>query len=529
MLPELILVSVACILFLVGVSPKAGARQAAAVIALLTLVGVFGWLITRAPMSGTLMDQWRTFRVFEFARFIKILTAGMGVLLLLLAWPSNRDATGNASLEYGKDASEFFALMLLSLAGVFIVAGANDIILLFLGIELASIPTYIMVSTSRPIAAAQEAGVKYFFLGAMAAAVLLFGLSYLYGTTGLINIDAIGTKLAAQPLESVQLSPWQTLAAMMIIAGIAFKIAAVPLHFYAPDVYQGAATPVTAFLSFVPKISGFVALIKILFMLGGNSWDSTPALVQKMLWVIAALTMSVGNVLGLLQFNVKRTLAYSSIAHSGYMLVGLAALCGAANHLDALQAVLFYLASYGIMNVAAFGVLIMLPSRRIFSTQSGTVPATTAETFEDLAGQGRAHPVLGLAMAISCFSLIGIPLTVGFFGKLFLVRPALDRGFYGLVIVTMINAAVSAAYYLKIVAAMFLRAEPAPISATRAPRGVAIMPWSVKFAVIVSVGATILFGAVLPATQMLSNAAQNASNVESGATVRTDVTVDAIR
>ena len=170
----------------------------------------------------------------------------------------------------GAEAGEFFALMLLSIAGLFIVAGANDFMLLFLGIELASIPTYIMVSISRPLAVAQEAGVKYFFLGAMAAAVMLFGFSYLYGATGTTKLDQIQAAMS----PATGFTPWETLAVVMLIAGFAFKMAAVPMHVYAGDVYEGAATPVTAFLSFVPKASGFVALLKILYAVTGGTWQS---------------------------------------------------------------------------------------------------------------------------------------------------------------------------------------------------------------------------------------------------------------
>src|SRR5207248_6233580 len=207
--------------------------------------------------------------------------------------------------------------------------------------------------------------------------------------------------------------------------GFAFKLAAVPLHFYAGDVYQGAATPVTALLSFVPKTAGMVALLKILYCVGGGVW-AVPHEIARLIWVRAALTTTVGNVLGLLQLNVKRVLAYSSIAHTGYMLVGVTALLSADGNSEvqneALQGVLFYLAAYGIMNAAAFGVLMLLPARG----EDRAAPATSAETFEDLAGTGRDHPALGLAMAVACFSLIGLPLTVGFFGKFYLVRPALS-------------------------------------------------------------------------------------------------------
>jgi NADH-quinone oxidoreductase subunit N len=508
MLPELVLAAVACALLLMGASTKAAMRRAVPVIALLTLAIVFWNQLTLETPNRIIIDSAKTFRVFNFALYIKMLAAGVAIMFVLLAWPGGRDATGNAALDFGTEAGEFFGLMLLSVAGIFLVAGANDIITLFLGIELASIPTYIMVSISRPIPAAQEAGVKYFFLGAMAAAVMLFGFSYLYGTTGLIHLDAIGERFRAQAgdvLGATSLTPWQTLAIVMLIAGFCFKIAAVPLHFYAGDVYQGAATPMTALLSFVPKISGMVALIKLLYVAGGNSFN-TPDTVTRLLWILAVLTMTFGNVLGLVQIaNLKRVLAYSSIAHSGYMLLGLTALTALTHSNEnnrlgaqeaALSGVLFYLAAYGIMNAGAFGVLMLLPARakRDWSGNAEPIPpATTAETFDDIAGQGARHPVLGIAMAVCCFSLIGLPLTVGFFGKLFLIKPALNAKLYWLVVIMMINAAVSAGYYLKIVATMFLRPEPSPAPALR-------QPVAIHVAVALSVLGTIVFGTVLPDT-----------------------------
>src|SRR5439155_14713062 len=227
------------------------------VLALATLAGVFVmqvWTVMQLgePTRRPAADTWNTLRAGPFSDYITLLVAGVGTMLVLLAWPTNPDATGSRALHFGGDAGEFFALMLLSLSGVMLVSVANDIVLLFLAIELASIPTYIMVSISRPLPAAQEAGVKYFFLGAMAAALMLFGFSYLYGTTGTTDMSLIAQKLNAtltNPVGSaghgtVQLSAWQMLAVVMLIAGFAFKIAAVPLHFYAGDVYQGAATPV---------------------------------------------------------------------------------------------------------------------------------------------------------------------------------------------------------------------------------------------------------------------------------------------
>ena len=531
LLPELILGTVACVLMLLGCSMKVATRKLVPILALVALIVVFVIQLVRQGSDNTsvhtLTDLSDTFRIFHFAQYIKLLVAGVGIMLLLLAWPTNAEGTGNSALNVGQETGEFFGLMLLSLCGIFIVAGANDIILLFLGIELASIPTYIMVSISRPNPVAQEAGVKYFFLGAMSAAIMLFGFSYLYGTTGSIKLDVISQLLHPQsavngladstvksdPAQTV-MQPWVLLAVIMLVVGFAFKIAAVPLHVYAGDVYQGAATPVTAFLSFVPKTSGFIALIKILYAVGGPLWALPPQL-AKLLWVLAVLTMTFGNVLGLLQTNIKRLLAYSSVAHSGYMLTGIAALAGAyltagqdrnTVQTDALAGVIFYLTAYGIMNAAAFGVLMLLPAR------DGR-PGTSAETFEDIAGQGRRHVGLGLCMAVACFSLIGFPLTVGFWGKVFLIKPAFAGGNNWLVVIIMVNAAISAAYYLRIIATMFLRES---VGNSVEPSTDVKHPLPIMAAIGLSVLGTLLLGTVIPITQILTTSTHIAARIDEG-------------
>ncbi|HZZ44779.1 MAG TPA: NADH-quinone oxidoreductase subunit N [Tepidisphaeraceae bacterium] len=515
-LPELIVGTVACLLFLFGISNKPPVRRAAAAIALATLVGVFAWLCFADTTYETLIESSAAVRLGAFGHFIKLLTAGVGILLVLLNWPSNATATGNRALNFGEDAGEFFGLMLLSLAGLMLVASANDLMLLFLAIELASLPAYVMVSISRPLPVAQEAGVKYFFLGAMAAAILLFGLSYLYGSTGLTSLYAISTlfhsQIPASPADPFSFTPvlttWQLLAIVIVIIGLLFKLAAVPFHSYVGDVYEGAATPVTAFLGFVPKASGLVALLKILFVASGGTWHVSPPLI-KLIWWLAALTMTFGNVLGILQkHSVKRALAYSSVANSGYLLVGVAALIANPLGYDhAIQATLFYLAAYALMNTGAFAVLTALPAR-------DEDPNTSAETYDDLAGAGRKHLWLGLAMAICCFSLIGLPLTVGFFGKLIIVQPALSAHLTGLVVILVINAGISAAYYLRIVGALFLRLDPSHGHPAHpgyhphhhpAPHNPLSAPLAISLAVWLSAGSVLLLGTLLPATQILSN------------------------
>jgi len=282
------------------------------------------------------------------------------------------------------------------------------------------------------------------------------------------------------------------------------------MHVYAADVYQGAATPVTALLSFVPKVSGFVVLIRVLYSISGGIWH-VPHDITKLICIMALLTMTFGNVLGLLQYNIKRLMAYSSIAHSGYMLVGVAALI-ASPSLDAqskaLPAILFYLLIYGVMNVGVFGCLMMLPARL-------PQAATRAETFEDIAGMGRRYPALALLLSVSVFSLIGLPLTAGLFGKVLLIRAAWDGGSHwliGLVIAMVINSAISAAYYLKIVGSLFLRIEPTSNYVETLPP-TADYPPPVLVAVIISVMAVLGVGIVWPVTQQIIDRAATASQI----------------
>lgn len=508
--PELILLVTACVLLLVGCSSREAARRLAPVLALVAVGAAFILQLSRLHNvdSAPFSDAWKQVLITPLSQYFRLIGLGVSIPLILLTWPTNRDATAGKGIDFGKDVPEFFSLMLLSISGLLLVATANDLILLFLGIELASIPTYVMVSISRPIPVAQEAGVKYFFLGAMAAALMLFGMSYLYGTTGLIRLDDIATRFQNQVMLSTSdwagrspgLTHWQMLAVVLMIGGFAFKIAAVPLHAYAGDVYQGAATPVTAFLAFVPKTTGFIALVKILWVAGAGSW-AVPSQISTLIAVIAVLTMTVGNVLGLLQSNVKRVLAYSSVAHTGYMLVGIAALLKTTDpavQQHALGGVLFYLTSYGIMNAGAFGVLMVLPAKQ-------PKAATTAETFDDIAGVGRQHVLLGLSMAVCCFSLTGMPLTAGFLGKIFLIKPAFETtGLTWLAIATMINAAISAAYYLRIVGTMFLRADNTATVEAPEPTFERI-PAPIGLAIGLSVVGTIVLGTFFNAATWLNN------------------------
>lgn len=517
--PELLLLTASAVLFLLGLGKTPRTRRTAPVVALLALVFV---MLGAVADLGT--SEWASVGSDGLTQYVRFITGGVGILLVLLSWPTNPRATGNGAYDVGNDVGEHFALLLLSLTGLTLAAGAKDIITLFLAIELASIPTYILVSIARKGPAPQEAGVKYFYLGALSAAVLLFGFSYLYGVTGQIQLsttlsttapgmEAIFAQFGAGGgVPTTNMGAYAVVGVVIIILGLCFKLAAVPMHVYAADVYQGAATPVTAALSFIPKAVGLISLIKILRVVGGDSMHLPQAIVL-ILAVLAAATMTVGNVLAVMQLNVKRVLAYSSVAHSGYLLVGITAAAAAHERIDvqlsAIQAVLFYIALYGVMNVGAFGVLQSLASR---SVTQGSVAGghASAETFEDIAGQGKNHPLLGLCMAVCSFSLMGLPITVGFIGKVYLFDVAFRSELYFLGGLLVLNSAISAAYYLKIVGQMFLRVPAAPRTDIELP---STRP--ARLAVAISAIIVVGLGTALPATQwMMSRAALAAGFVD---------------
>jgi NADH-quinone oxidoreductase subunit N len=521
LLPEIVLSVAALVLFVSAFIKTAAARKAAPWIALIACV--VGAVISAFQLGGFGFSVDGAVRVGMFAGYVKLLVCVVGALLVLLMWHDDEEGTGNRSLNWGRDAGEFFALVLLSLTGACLAGGSNDMMLLFLGVELASIPTYILVAMSRPLSKAQEAGVKYFFLGAASAALMLMGFAFLYGAYGITDLHEIGRRIGLATItdaELVAMPMWVTLGLLLLVIGFAFKMAAAPLHFYAGDVYEGAATPVTALLSFVPKAVGTIALLKVLFATGGNNF-ATGEQVVLVLAVMAALTMTIGNVLALLQSNVKRMLAYSSVAHSGYILVGVAAAAtGGVEAGGAVAAVLFYLTAYAIMNVGSFGVLMLVAKRPWMNEE--VPPATGAETLDDLAGVGRDRPGLGVAMAVSMFALIGLPLTVGFFGKLFLLIAGWEAGLGWLVVVTVINAAISAGYYLRVVAVMWL-GEPLPAREADERVDAEIDGYrgtlATKLAVAVSTVAVIALGLPLPLVNAVQRGTERAGLVDEPTTV----------
>ncbi len=368
-------------------------------------------------------------------------------------------------------AGEYYSLLLLGAAGMVLLAMSNDLVMVFLSIELLSLSVYVLTGITRTRMPANEAAMKYFILGAFASGFLLMGMALLYGATGETRLKEIASADANPSLLYPGIA--------LLLVGLAFKVGAVPFHMWVPDAYEGAPASVTAFMSVTVKTAGFAALVRMLLVglpVGGMAWVSA-------LWILAALTMILGNVLALAQTGVKRMLAYSSIAHTGYVLVGvtsaaqLAADPTAAS--DAGAGVLFYLAAYLFMNLGAFALVCHLGGDEDF------------DAMERFSGLAHRKPLHAAAMTVALVSLAGIPPTAGFMGKIYLFKAAISAGFVALALIGVLTTLVSLYYYLRIVVLMYMRdpveAEPATPS------------WSANFVLWSTAVATLLLG-ILPAT-----------------------------
>jgi NADH-quinone oxidoreductase subunit N len=351
----------------------------------------------------------------------------------------------------GLPLAEFAVVLLFAMTGAMLISASADLLVLFIGLELMVLPGYLLAGYHKSDGYSTEGAIKYFLLGSFSSAIFLFGLAFIWGMTGTTRIDGVRDALAAIVAGSASLSPGLALGLGFMTAGVAFKIAAVPFHYWTPDAYQGSPTPVTGYLSVGPKVGAF-ALILRLFVeaLGPLKADWLQVVV-----VLAVLTMTLGNLVALTQTNVKRMLAYSSIAHTGYMLVGLAAF--AAGRIEGLQGLLYYGAAYSFMNLGAFAVIAALQKR-----------AGVTSNLETFAGLGRREPWLGILMTLFLLSLTGIPPTAGFFAKAYVILAAVQVSQAGvagstalglLAVIAVLNAAAAAFYYLRVVVYMFMR-EP---------------------------------------------------------------------
>jgi NADH-quinone oxidoreductase subunit N len=427
-MPETILSLAAMVLLLVNVFVPAEKK---AYLGYLSLVGIIVALITavngwNAPLelqsafSGAVLQD-------KFSLFFKgifLISAALSILI-----------TDQYMDREGCNHGELYPLILLATAGMMLMASGTELMTIFLGLEVLSVALYVLAGFNRNNPKSNEAGLKYFLLGAFSTGFLLYGMALTYGATGTTRIAKIAEFISQNSI--VTLNPILIVGMLLMAVGFSFKIAAAPFHMWTPDVYEGAPTPMTAFMSVGPKAAGFAAFLRV-FLIAlpafRPEWSS-------LLWILAVLTMTVGNITALYQQNIKRMLAYSSIAHAGYVLVGFVA-----GNAVGTAGVMFYMLSYAFMNIGAFAVIILVGRK---GEENNNVT--------DYAGFGFKHPVLGMVMSIFLFSLAGIPPAAGFIGKFYLFSGAIQAGYIWLAIIGVLNSAVSVYYYLRVMVYMYMK------------------------------------------------------------------------
>jgi len=446
-LSPLLVVGVGALLLMLAeaLSPHRGglALGAAAILMAGAAFAASVWMFGVEHLEGaeTLLPWLITDR---FTLFFDMLLCFGGAVAALLA--------GGYMPEHHIERGEFYSLLLFSTVGAMILAAAGDALTLFLGLETMSIGAYAMTAFRRASPRSSEGALKYFLLGSFAAAILIYGFALLYGATGHTDLAGIGAGARSAGVET----PLVVMGCVLVLVGLAFKVSAVPFHSWAPDAYEGAPTPATAFMAVAVKAGAFAMMLRVLVLsFGGVAWTSWASGWPPVVATIAVLTMTVANLVAGRQESVKRMLAYSSIAHAGYALVGVTAVMHAPH--EAGGAVLFYLAAYSVSTVGAFGALILCGSR-----------GREAVSYEDLAGIGRRHPAIALAFSVCLLSLAGIPPTAGFFGKWVVFRSAINSGLYWLVVIAFMNSVVGAYYYLRVLVYMYMR-EPAAGAAVAVP------------------------------------------------------------
>jgi len=424
LLPYLILAGGGTLIFLAGAFWPRRPRDLLFVLALLTVLGAGAAAVLMAPRAATFLGL---VDLGGYARFFNCLFAAISVLTLLFVRRYGQ-ARGFAG-------DEFYGLIPLAVLGMMLTAAALSWLVFFLGLELLSLCLYVLIAADKGDAGASEAGLKYFVMGAVASAFLVFGLALLYAATGTLNIAA---SLAGAGADL----PLLLLALSLVLVGVGFKLSVVPFHLWTPDVYQGAPTPVTAFLAAGSKAALAAALLRFALLTGDTLWGWCLPVV----WVLAALTMVVGNVTALAQTRVKRLLAYSSVAQMGYLVMALTAVKG-----TGAPAYVFYLAVYAVMDLGAFGLI------GSFSGEKGDLDA-----LEDYRGLGYAQPWRAAVLAVCLISLTGLPPTAGFMGKFVLFRAVLASGFVTLGVLGILTVIVSIFYYMKVVAALYMRSPEVP-------------------------------------------------------------------
>jgi NADH-quinone oxidoreductase subunit N len=426
--PEIFLAVAGFVLLLLGVVlGKKGARTLSWLgVASLAVTGVLVWTLSR-PTEGALRILGDMLVLDPFGLFFKLLLLLSSAIALLLA------AGYVERSRYG--AGELVALVLFATLGMFVMVSGANLVSLYVGLELMALSVYVLVGYFKLELKSNEGAVKYFVLGALSSGVLLYGISLVYGTIGSFDLAAIHSALASTPNQN----PILLVGIVLIAFGMLFKVAAVPFHVWTPDAYEGAPTPITAFMSVGPKAAAFAMFLRLF----AGAFEPQVDHWRAILWLAAAMTMIYGNVAALTQDNVKRMLAYSSIAHAGYALMGLVA----ASEMGS-WSILMYMLVYTFMNLGAFGFVILLESK-----------GYAGETIQDFAGLSRRHPAAAAGMLLFMLALAGIPPTAGFMGKLYVFAAAVQAGYVWLAVIGVLMSAVSLYYYFRIVVQMYLR-EP---------------------------------------------------------------------
>ncbi|HEY5173972.1 MAG TPA: NADH-quinone oxidoreductase subunit N [Terriglobales bacterium] len=466
-LPELVLSIFGIIVMMVDpVLPEQGSKKPLGIVA---LVGTLAALAATAYQTGFYGEAfYHMVRVDTFSVFFHVVVLMVSLVVILASY----DYLDVQGIRAG---GEYYALILFGTVGMMLMSSAIELVLIFIALEISSISTYILAGMRRRAAESAEASLKYFLLGSFATAFFLYGVAMIYGATGTTNIYNIANFLRTQQ------STLAYLAVGLMFVGLGFKVASAPFHVWTPDVYEGSPAPVVALMSTGPKAAAFAVLLRVLFATGAPGWF-------WMVWVSAALSMTLGNIGALVQQNVKRLLAYSSIAHAGYLLVAFAA-----GRQVGISAAMFYAASYAAMNVGAFAVVSHFASA-----------GEKYVTLDDYAGLGRRSPVLAAILTIFLLSLIGIPVTGGFFAKFYVFSAALQSNLVWLTIIGVINSAIAAYYYLRIIVYMYMRDERTEAPVARIPVGLGI-------GLAISLIATIYLG-VLPG-RVLEYAIQGAQDL----------------
>lgn len=473
--PALWLAIAACFLFLIDTFIPKERKDITAWLAVAS-VGIAA-LLNALTYNANTTAFTGMFRADQFTGFVNLATLIAGFLGIITA----HDYLKRTGIERG----EYYPLLLLTCSGIMFMGSAGDLAIVFVALELLSIPLYILAGFRRPDTRSEESAMKYFLLGAFSTGFLVYGIALVYGATGTTNLATIFTRVQIGQLQS----PFLLLTgAGLILVGLGFKVAAVPFHLWTPDVYQGAPTPVTGFMSVGAKIGGFAALLRVLtiamptFVIGKYTLDPGTTITLHAAWqdtisIISALTMLLGNFVAIVQKDIKRLLAYSSIANAGYILMGVAAAGSFQVTADAagnqtfsltfadyaIQGVLVYLLAYTFTNIGAFAVAAAVER----NDASGTL-------IDDFAGLSNRQPWLAAAMAVFMLSLTGIPLTAGFIGKYFVFNAAVNAGLWGLLLIGVLTSVVSAFYYLRVIVKIYLEPGEADAAELKFPNASAI-------------------------------------------------------